>query len=78
MTNVFTYGTLMFKDIWTRLITNDYEQEQATLNGYIRKAVIGETYPVIYKGSENNSVAGKLYLNVSSKEVAILDRCLRA
>jgi len=73
MVNVFTYGSLMFAPVWSRVVANSYEKFKAILQGYDRKAVQGETYPVIIPSSPTSQVEGIVYLNISLSDLARLD-----
>lgn len=71
-TNIFTYGSLMFADVWKPLVSGDYRSEPAILAGYRRFAVPGVTYPGII-AAPGYRVAGLLYLDVAEEDVARLD-----
>ena len=73
MVNVFTYGSLMFEEVWSRLISSDYKKASATLHGFIRTAVIDETYPVISIGKASDFVNGVVYFDVKKNDIARLD-----
>ncbi len=72
--NLFTYGTLMFSEIWRKVVGQDYPKIQATITGYQRRRIRGETYPALIQGSHNDRVEGILYLGVSPEYLARLDR----
>ena len=73
MVSVFTYGSLMFDPVWSRVVAGSYERCEAILQGYDRKAVRGETYPVLMPSSALSQVQGVVYCNVSSADLARLD-----
>ena len=73
MVSVFTYGSLMFDPVWSRVVAGSYERCEAILQGYDRKAVRGETYPVLIPSSALSQVQGVVYCNVSSADLARLD-----
>ncbi len=73
MHNVFTYGTLMFAEVWQRVVSGNYEKTNATLLGYDRKTVKDEVYPALVKGKPDSSVAGIVYQGVSLKDLLSLD-----
>lgn len=76
MKHVFTYGSLMFPEVWRCIVTQEYVSQEATILGYERRGVVGEHYPAVVavKGSEERpSVSGTLYLNVNAKDLAALD-----
>lgn len=70
--HVFTYGSLMFPEVWQRVVRGDYRSAPAVLDGHARFALAGETYPgtIARTGA---SVAGIVYFHVSDADVAALD-----
>ena len=73
MFNIFTYGSLMFDEVWSRVIVGGYDKSTSTLKGFTRKAVIKEEYPVIFKTGQTDTVEGVIYYNVSIEDVRRLD-----
>ena len=73
MTNLFTYGSLMFAPVWDSLVGSHYRSEPAVLGGYRRFAVKGEDYPVIKPDPTHSCVEGVVYYDVSADDVARLD-----
>lgn len=73
MFSVFTYGSLMFEPVWSRVVAGSYERYEAILQGYDRKAVRGEIYPVLIPSSMLSQVQGIVYCDVSSADLARLD-----
>jgi len=73
MTNIFTYGTLMFDEVWSRTVEQGYERSESLLQGYDRKCVRGEVYPVLVPSSPASQVQGITYRNVSASDLARLD-----
>jgi gamma-glutamylcyclotransferase (GGCT)/AIG2-like uncharacterized protein YtfP len=71
--NVFTYGSLMFPQVWSRVVAGSYRSVPATAPGHARFVVTGETYPGMVAQS-SASVEGVLYLDVGSDDLAALDR----
>jgi len=74
MPNVFTYGSLMFDSVWSRVVAGSYERCEAILQGYDRKAVRHEEYPVIVPCPGHSQVEGIAYLDVSASDLLRLDR----
>lgn len=70
--NVFTYGSLMFPQVWRRVVRGDYRSAAAVLDGHARYALAGETYPgaIARAGAR---IAGIVYFDVSEADVAALD-----
>ena len=71
-TNIFTYGSLMFADVWKPLVVGRYRSEPATLLDYRRFSVPGVSYPGII-AAPGQRVAGLLYLDVAAEDVTRLD-----
>lgn len=73
MPHIFTYGSLMFDQVWNTVVRSGYETRRAILTGYARACVKGEEYPVIYPGERADSVAGLVYLDVGDRDLRRLD-----
>ncbi|KPJ99748.1 MAG: hypothetical protein AMJ60_03930 [Desulfobacterales bacterium SG8_35] len=74
MPNVFTYGSLMFDSVWSLVVEGSYDRCEAILQGYDRKGVRNEVYPVIVPATEHSQVQGIVYLDVSASDLARLNR----
>jgi gamma-glutamylcyclotransferase (GGCT)/AIG2-like uncharacterized protein YtfP len=70
--HIFTYGSLMFAPVWQRVVRGRCRFAAATLHGYARYAVVGESYPGLVAQAEA-SVDGILYFDVRADDVAALD-----
>ncbi len=70
--HVFTYGSLMFPQIWQRVVRGTYGSAAARLDGHARFEIAEETYPGVI-AQDGASVAGLLYFDVSAQDVAALD-----
>lgn len=73
MVNIFTYGTLMFEEIWSRVVAGEYDKTPAILNGYDRKLARGEVYPVLFPSTDLSLVEGTVYFNVTGADLKELD-----
>lgn len=71
MTNLFTYGTLMYEDVMFGLCQEKYQYKKSLLKGYQRKHLKARCYPGLVKSS-GESVWGIVYLNVSPKDLETL------
>jgi len=71
--HIFTYGSLMFEDVWKRVVLGDYESHMGTLNGYRRRCLEKETYPVAFEANPFERIWGRIYLNVNSEDLTRLD-----
>jgi gamma-glutamylcyclotransferase (GGCT)/AIG2-like uncharacterized protein YtfP len=70
--HVFTYGSLMFPEIWRQVVTGEYRSQAAALEDYRRFAVPGATYPGMV-AMPGERVAGLLYMDVGLDDLARLD-----
>ena len=70
--NVFTYGSLMFEEVWRAVVAGSYRSQAATLHDHRRYAIAGLSYPAIV-AMPGERVAGLLYLDVSMDDLARLD-----
>lgn len=70
--HVFTYGSLMFPQVWERVVRGRYRSARGILSGFARYAIEGETYPgmVAEAGAQ---VEGVLYFDVEGDDLAALD-----
>jgi gamma-glutamylcyclotransferase (GGCT)/AIG2-like uncharacterized protein YtfP len=64
MTNLFTYGSLMFKEVIYALTTiKDYRSSKAVLRGFSRYHVQGKVYPGITP-EVDGEIEGVVYYDV--------------
>ena len=70
--HIFTYGSLMFPEIWQRVVRGDYRSAPATAPGYARYALADDTYPEMIV-NEKATVEGVFYFDVDAQDVAALD-----
>lgn len=70
--HVFTYGSLMFDAVWSRVVAGRYAALAARVDGLRRHAVRGETYPGAVR-APGASIEGRLYLDVDAADVLRLD-----
>lgn len=70
--HVFTYGSLMFPDVWVPLVPRPRASVLATLPGFAREGVRGQTYPGI-RLDPRAQTSGRLYLELDDDEIARLD-----
>ncbi|WP_028582552.1 gamma-glutamylcyclotransferase family protein [Desulfogranum japonicum] len=74
MSHVFTYGSLMFPQVWNRVVQGRYNAQRVALRGFERKCVKGEEYPVIHPVDDTWSlVQGVLYRDVGEEDLQRLD-----
>jgi gamma-glutamylcyclotransferase (GGCT)/AIG2-like uncharacterized protein YtfP len=70
--HVFTYGSLMFDEVWGRVVAGRYASVAATLAGHARYQVRDETYPGMVVVAEA-AVDGVLHLDVDEGDLERLD-----
>lgn len=70
---MFVYGSLMFEEVWSRLVRGSYVKRAARLGGFTRRKVRDDVYPVIFKSHEADWVDGMVYLNVTEEDIERLD-----
>ena len=70
--NVFTYGSLMFDEVWRRVVLGNYRHAQAVLDAHRRHAVRGATYPGVVP-APGRQVHGVVHFDVLPDDVARLD-----
>ncbi len=71
--NVFTYGSLMFRSVWARVVRGDYRSTDATIHGFRRVRVRDAQHPALIIAANAPRIAGRLYFDVSADDVARLD-----
>ncbi len=71
--NLFTYGSLMFDEIWSRLVRGDYTKRSARLHGFTRRRIRDDVYPVIFRSNHSEWVDGVIYFGVSDEDLRRLD-----
>ena len=72
--NIFTYGSLMFERVWSRVVVCVYERLNVTMCGYKRRKLKERTYPAVIPGTRSDSIDGVLYLKVQPEDLLRLDR----
>jgi gamma-glutamylcyclotransferase (GGCT)/AIG2-like uncharacterized protein YtfP len=70
--HIFTYGSLMFPQVWQRVVRGVYHTVPADLGDYARRAIDGVNYPAIVP-QQGEKVVGVVYLDVTLQDVAALD-----
>ncbi len=69
----FTYGTLMFDDVFAAVTGLTRTPQMARLDGYARHPVRSQLYPGI-RPDAGSQVDGRLYLDIPPDALARLDR----
>jgi gamma-glutamylcyclotransferase (GGCT)/AIG2-like uncharacterized protein YtfP len=73
MQNIFTYGSLMYEEIWQRVVRGNYKKTDGILYGYNRISVWNEDYPALVTAGSDSRVSGVIYKNISHKDIIRLD-----
>ena len=71
--HVFTYGTLMFSEVWRAVIGRRYRQSKAVVDGFQRHAVLGVDYPCLIRSEPDQQVDGILYFDIKRDDLETLD-----
>jgi gamma-glutamylcyclotransferase (GGCT)/AIG2-like uncharacterized protein YtfP len=72
--HVFTYGSLMFPEVWRIVVGREFETVAGTVAGYSIFRVREAAFPGITPASPTCSVAGLVYLDVDDTSLVRLDR----
>lgn len=70
--NLFTYGTLMFPEVWARAAREACAFRKAVLHGYEARRLSGVEFPGLIEAPET-STHGLVYLDVSPEAMVRLD-----
>lgn len=70
--DLFTYGSLMFPEVWERVTGLCGAGQPASLADHAARRIRGQTYPALVKAA-GESTEGVLYADVSPEAVARLD-----
>lgn len=73
MTNLFAYGTLMFPEVWDRVVGGRYRQAAATVRGVRVYRAAGKLYPVMMAGAAEDVARGIVIYDLSAEALAALD-----
>lgn len=71
--HLFTYGTLMFPEVWRRIAIREAQNERATLNGFAIYRVKNAVFPGILRAREVDRVSGVLYRDLDEEVLFELD-----
>jgi gamma-glutamylcyclotransferase (GGCT)/AIG2-like uncharacterized protein YtfP len=70
--NIFTYGSLMFPEVWNRVVRGRYRCAHAIVADHARFAIIAETYPGMVP-APGERVQGVVHFDVAPQDIAALD-----
>jgi gamma-glutamylcyclotransferase (GGCT)/AIG2-like uncharacterized protein YtfP len=71
--NLFTYGTLMFPEVWQRIGIAAGESEPATLQGYAAYRLCDTVIPGIIEAGDDDITTGVLYHGLDEETLFELD-----
>lgn len=73
MTDLFTYGSLMFPAVWRQLVPAPRPSHPAFLPHYSRRLIFLDTYPLITPDPNSDGILGRLYCNLTTHDLERLD-----
>jgi gamma-glutamylcyclotransferase (GGCT)/AIG2-like uncharacterized protein YtfP len=71
--HVFTYGTLMFPEVWQAVVGRQFATVRATAFGYAIYRVRDAVFPGIIAADQSDRVRGVVYLDVDPSSIRRLD-----
>ena len=71
--NLFTYGTLMFPEVWHRIDVGDFPSEPATLPGFAIYRVKDAVFPGMVRAEPDSHVEGIVYRDLTDDALFELD-----
>jgi gamma-glutamylcyclotransferase (GGCT)/AIG2-like uncharacterized protein YtfP len=71
--HVFTYGTLMFPEVWKAVAGREFPSVQGTADSFAVYRVRHAAFPGIIHAAKLDSVRGVVYLDVDAASLARLD-----
>jgi gamma-glutamylcyclotransferase (GGCT)/AIG2-like uncharacterized protein YtfP len=71
--HVFTYGTLMFAEVWQSVVGRQFEAMEGVARGFAIFRVANAVFPGIVAGTERDMVRGVVYLDADDAALARLD-----
>ena len=70
---LFTYGTLVFPEVWQRIAVREATAERATLAGFAIYRVKNAVFPGIVRAEPTDKVSGVLYSDLDDETLFELD-----
>ena len=71
--NIFTYGSLMFPQVWQKVVRGDYRSSSASIHGFRRVCVLYANHPALIISARATPILGRVYFHVSVEDIARLD-----
>jgi gamma-glutamylcyclotransferase (GGCT)/AIG2-like uncharacterized protein YtfP len=72
--HVFTYGTLMFPEVWQAVVGREFATVEGTAGGHAIFRVRDAVFPGITAAADKDAVPGVVYLDVDDRSIERLDR----
>jgi gamma-glutamylcyclotransferase (GGCT)/AIG2-like uncharacterized protein YtfP len=72
--HVFTYGTLIFPEVWRAVVGRSFATVAGRANGFAIYRVRDAVFPGIIAATPHDAVSGVVYLDVDEASLARLDR----
>jgi len=72
MSHLFSYGSLMFADVISKVIGHTPSQRNAEIAGWVRRTIPGQTYPAAIPSSASR-IQGVVWCNLSESDWQALD-----
>lgn len=72
--NLFAYGTLLFPEIWRRVVPREFDAMPAAVRGFRVRRAAGELFPVMLAAGADDEVAGLVFFDVDAATIALLDQ----
>ncbi len=73
-TNLFTYGSLMFPEVWNAVAGKPFPSQKATLRGFRMFRVADADFPGILASDETDEVEGVIYFDIDPPTLSRLDQ----
>lgn len=73
MTDLFTYGSLMFPAVWQQLVPGVRRSIPAFLPHYSRRIIFLDTYPLLIADQDSTGLLGTVYRDLTSTDIERLD-----
>jgi gamma-glutamylcyclotransferase (GGCT)/AIG2-like uncharacterized protein YtfP len=71
--HVFTYGTLMFPEVWKAVAGREFKSVEGMAAGVAIHRVRNAVFPGIVEAGEQDAVRGVVYLDVDAESLVRLD-----
>jgi gamma-glutamylcyclotransferase (GGCT)/AIG2-like uncharacterized protein YtfP len=71
---VFTYGSLMFPQVWRAVVGRDFPTVEGNARGFAIFRVRDDVFPGIAEASDQSHVRGVVYLDVDEASLMRLDQ----